>query len=225
MTQPKITHFVLFTAMTLLCAYCTPSRIVQPLQKGERQVGAHLGGPLIKFAGAPIPIPFTSLSYAQGVTNKLTAFGGVGLTAAAFGVADIDVGATYGLLVPQGARPGVSVSTDWHFMLDKWAGVFSCYPTLDANAYWTIGKPRNTAYIGLNNWFELRNTRAHGELQTQHWLPNLQAGYIFRHGKWNYTLEAKYLAAGIDNVKLVPDYIGAGGYGAFGFYFNVARSF
>jgi hypothetical protein len=52
---------------------CAPSRIVKPLEKGEQSLTANLGGPLIKFGSAPIPIPLTSVMYARGISNKTTA--------------------------------------------------------------------------------------------------------------------------------------------------------
>ena len=221
----KIAHLFIFGTMLFICSFCSPSRIVQPLQKGESQVGLHLGGPMIRFAGAPLPIPLTSLSYARGIDSTFTAFGGIGLTAAAFGVAQVDLGCTKGLWTPKGARPGVSVSPSLNFMIDKWEGNFRFYPTLDVNAYWQLGKRKNTAYIGLNNWFVLNATRTQGEPQTTRYIPNLQVGYVIRRKGWNYTIEAKYLAPFNDNVKLVPDYISAGTTGAFGIYFNVGKTF
>ena len=37
---------------------CAPSRIIKPLNKGEKAVSINAGGPLIGFAGTKIPVPF-----------------------------------------------------------------------------------------------------------------------------------------------------------------------
>ena len=217
-------------AVALLASRCAPTRIVKPLERGEQQISASLGGPMIKFGGAAIPIPMTSVSYARGFSGTLTGFGGVALTDLAFQNVHIDLGVTKGLLQPSGWRPGVSVSPSLHFLqpfsASTKAGDTRLYPVLDANAYWNVSAKNNTAYVGLSNWFELVALRAHGELQKDVWIPSAQVGYIFNgRGNMRYTLEARYMAWFNDNVKLVPEYISPTKTGAVGLYFGISKGF
>jgi hypothetical protein len=213
-------------AVAFLASRCAPTRVVRPLEKGEQQIGLSLGGPVIKFAGAAIPIPMTSLSYARGITGSLTAFGGVALTDLAFGNAHIDLGVTKGLLSPSGWRPGVSISPSLHYITQWKTGDARLYPVLDANAYWNVTAKNNTAYVGLSNWFELTALRPHGELQKDIWIPSTQFGYIFNgRGNMRYTLEGRYMAWFNDNVKLVPDYVSPTSTGALGIYFGINKGF
>ena len=221
----KKRYLAALAAASVLLTYCAPTQMVKPLYKGENQVTAHFGGPLIKFSGAPIPLPFASVHYARGLTDKTTAFGGIGLTQAAFGVVQVDLGVTQGILTPKGARPGFSVTPDLFLMYDVWQKNIRVYPTLDANAYWDIGKQKSTAYVGITNWFELNGKRAFDEPQPDAWLQGFHAGYVLRHNSWNFTLQTSFLAPFKDNVKLVPEYISFGKTGAIGVYLGVGKTF
>lgn len=221
-------HFIfrssLFCVVAFCFVHCSNSRIVQPLAKGQHQVSAHFGGPVIKFAGAPVPLPLTSLSYAHGVSESFTAFGGVGLTAAAFGNLHLDVGGTQGILKPKGFRPGVSASVDFHIIANK-SNLFFM-PQLDLNTYWLVGKHNSLAYFCINNNFDPSATRSSGEPQTTKWLPSAVLGYTFRNKTtWQYTLETRYIAPFTDNVNLVPDFVSPTTTGALGLYFAVQKRF
>ena len=111
----------LFCALLLALSFgCSPTRIVKPLSKGEQLVGANLGGPLIKFGGAPIPIPYTSAFYAKGINNKTTAFGSVHLTALAFGVFQTDFGICREVYYNEKWQLGASVNPAMHIAIDRW---------------------------------------------------------------------------------------------------------
>lgn len=62
----RVQHWIL--GVFILSVYaCSPTRYVVPLEKGDKEVTAHFGGPMVNFAGAPIPIPLTSIGYGQGL--------------------------------------------------------------------------------------------------------------------------------------------------------------
>ncbi len=220
----NITQTIALLFIAIFCCHCSNARIVKPLEKGQNQLSAHFGGPIILQGNLPVPLPLTTVSYAHGVTESFTAFGGIGLTAAAFGNLHLDVGGTQGWAKPKGWIPGFSTSVDFHIIANKEKLFF--LPMLDANAYWNVGKNNSTAYFGLNNNFDPSTTRSAGELQTTHWLPSIVAGYTFRNkGSWNYTIELRDIAPFTDNVKLVPNYASLGQTGALGFYFAVNKTF
>ena len=70
---------------------CNATRVVKPLDKGEKQLAAGFGGPGIIYTGAPIPVPLTSVSYAHGLDTGLTLSAGLHTTSAAFGVIQSDI--------------------------------------------------------------------------------------------------------------------------------------
>lgn len=204
---------------------CTPSRLVRPLEKGQKAINAHLGGPLIGFSGKTIPIPFTSVMYAQGLTNKTSVFGSIHTTSLLFGVFQTDIGACYQLYYHDRLRTGLSVTPALDMAFDKWEKKFKCWPQLDINAYWDIKPKKSFLYLGVDNWFEMARYKAHDQLQKNHWLFNPQLGFTYVRKKWNYNIEAKYLVPNIKNTPNVVDYRGINGHGAIGIYLSFTRQF
>jgi len=204
---------------------CTPSRIVRPLEKGQKVINAHLGGPLIGFAETTIPIPFTSVLYGQGITNKLSAFGSLHTTSLLFGVFQTDIGVCYKLYYNEKMKLGISTTPSLNIAFDKWEGNLKVWPLLDINAYWELEPKKSFFYAGLNNWFELAEYKAHNQKQTNYWLMNPQAGFTYARQKWNYNIEMKYLVPNIKNEPNVVDYKSFNNNGAIGLYFGFTRKF
>jgi hypothetical protein len=204
---------------------CAPSRVVRPLNKGERQVSANLGGPLFEFAGTTIPLPLTAISYAQGVSDKVTVFGGLHTTAMLYGVFQTDIGACINLYHPDSSQFGLSVNPVINMAYDKWEGNFKLWPVIDVNAYWEFKKDKSFTYIGISNWFELASQRAHGVTQENRWLINPHLGVTYLRQKWNYNIETKWLVPNVDTQPNVVDYKGVNGMGAIGIYFTFTRKF
>ncbi len=211
--------------MLLLLQSCAPSRIVRPLNKGERQVSANLGGPLLSFAGTVIPLPLTAISYAQGVSDKVTIFGGLHTTAMLFGVFQTDIGACINLYHPDSSKFGLSVNPVINLAFDKWEGNFKFWPEVDVNAYWELKKNKSFVYAGVSNWFELSNERAHQETQENRWLVNPQIGYTSVQNRWNYNFETKWLVPNLATKPNVVDYKGINGKGGVGIYITLTRKF
>lgn len=204
---------------------CTPSRVVRPLEKGQKTVSAHLGGPLIGFSGTTIPVPFTTVHYAQGITDKTTAYGSIHTTSLLFGVFQTDIGACQQIYFNDSLRFGISVNPALNLAFDKWEKKFKCWPQLDINAYWEIKSKKSFVYGGIENWFELAKYKAHGVPQKNHWLIAPQIGYTYVRKKWNYAFETKFMAPNIINTPNVVEYRGIGGKGAIGMYISFTRKF
>lgn len=85
----------------------------RPLQPGQHEVGVVLGGPLIEFAGAPIPIPNLMLAGRSGVgllaDRPLDLAYGMNLTGLPFGVLALQGDVGWLLADQQGARPAFTV--------------------------------------------------------------------------------------------------------------------
>jgi len=214
---------IIVTVFTLLA--CNATRVVKPLSAGEKQLGAGLGGALIKFVGVPMPLPLTNVYGAYGLNDKTTVFGSLHTTAFMFGVLQTDIGITQQVLKQKKYIPGMSVSPIVNLLVDRWDKNFSMYPQLDLNAYWNYGKKQHLIYTTVNNWYELRNTKAHNEKQPTHWLPSIGIGHQWFGNKLNWQLEAKYIAPNQPNKNIVVDYIGLGDQGTFGLYIGVSRKF
>jgi hypothetical protein len=211
--------------MGLLSIACNPSRVVQPIPKGELQVGANFGGPAIALGSIVTTIPLTSFYANYGLHDNTTAFASLHTTSLLFGVFQTDFGFTHQLVAPQKWVPGFSISTIANVMLDKWEKQFSFYPQVDLNAYWNYGTKKKMVYLSMNNWFELRKTKAHDEPQTTHWLPSIGLGHQWNGSKYDIQAEIKYVAFTQTNTPLVADYVSLNNKGAIGFYIGIHRKF
>ncbi|MEY2923730.1 MAG: hypothetical protein RLZZ337_270 [Bacteroidota bacterium] len=219
---------IYLSIITFLAASCTSQKIVRPLQEGEQQVSANLGGPLIGFAGAVIPVPLTSINCAKGISDSLTLHGGIQTTSLLYKTLQLDAGATYGFIKPDGWKPGLSASGSLNFLTDFREGNPKIYPQIDVNAYWDYAS-NNFMYLGITNWIEFQQTMTDGQEQRKQLLSGIQFGNTFSTEKWNYTIESKWLAPTRNSTNLVVDYrsykLGGESRGAVGIYVGFARKF
>lgn len=221
-------------------ASCAPTRFVRPLERGEKAIIASLGGPVVQVPNvAPIPLPLTSVGYAQGVTRKTTAFGVLHTTDLVFGIGKIEAGLNTYLY--QADRWGVTATPVLNFAIDKWEWNAKLWPQADFNVYYSfpfeslLDQNNHTesfyskellVYGGVNNWFELAGTRAHGEDQPKNWILSPHVGVEFQTPKWNYQFETKLLAPGVPNRDLTISYSSIlKDKGALGIYFGFKRKF
>ena len=222
--KKKIT--LLFVVVSLLIFQnCAPSRYVKPLEKKQSVVAFSFGGPLIKFRGAPIPIPFTTFGYAYGCTDKITTYGNLHTTSLLFGNLQSDLGATFKLYEKENqfgfsTSPALQIA----YNVRNQTG-FRTWPSIDVNSYYHLNKKPSYLYVGINSWIELSSTKAHDEPQTRHAIPNLHIGYSVVKTKWQHQFELKYLGLGIANTPGVVDYVGVSGKGTFGIYYSLIRKF
>ena len=211
--------WLFFTLLPIIGLYnCAPSRFVEPLDKGEVSVGAHLGGPVIEF-GAPIPMPITAIELGYGLDSNLTLHGAWHTTNF-----QIDAGVTYKLLNQNKYRPNVSVNPGFNFIYDFDDKAAKFWPTVDLNAYWNYGQRRSYFYLGFNNYFELSASKADNQTQTDYWIFNPQIGHIWKTkaDKWEIITELKFLAPYKDNsYAFIPYTSLTGKNGANGFYLGV----
>jgi hypothetical protein len=204
---------------------CAPTRIVKTIPKGQTNISASLGGPLISFHNLIIPMPLTSVSVAHGFKDNLTGFAGLHTTALAFGVIQTDIGITKTLKKQDGWSPGISVSPVANLMFDTWEHHFKFYPEADINVYWNYKQKQNYVYAGMFNWVELSATRAFNEPQSNQWIPGFYIGHTWSRKIMEYSVEAKYLEPFTSNKNLVVEYTSFGNTGAIGIYFGITRKF
>ena len=202
---------------------CTTSRLIKPLDKGEKQIAASLGGPLMNL-GVPVFLPLSAINFAYGADSNTSVYGDIHLTSGLFGVMHLDAGVLQSIYASP--KFGVTSSLQANYMLDFWQGQSRFYPQLDVNAYYNYRtKKEHFVYLGFTNWFELSSTRAHNEEQAVHWIPAVQLGHVWDKGKWLHQFEMKYLAPNYSNQGIVVDYISLGGKGSLGAYYTISRRF
>jgi hypothetical protein len=204
---------------------CAPSRFVKPLNKKEQAINVALGGPLFAYNELVIPMPFLSATYGYGIDSTLTGFGGINFTSAFYGNVQIELGVTKNILKQSGAVPALSITPVANIIYrNKEAKKF--YPQLDTNAYWEFNQKRNFLYAGISNWFELESKKEYDQEQTNYWLISPLIGQIFVRRKWDFTIEAKFIAPNITYESNVVDYKSPlGKRSAFGIYFGYTRKF
>lgn len=219
--------WIYVTFLIVVAQACTVQQVVKPLEKGKKQVSGNFGGPLIGFAGTTIPIPLTSIGYAQGISDSITLHANLQLTSIAYKNIHLNTGATYGLLKPNGWKPGISTSVSANILTDVRIGNWSVYPQIDINSYWDYNN--HFMYFGLTNWIELSGNKAHNEEQQKRMLTGIQFGNTWNTNKWSYSIESKWLAPTRNTEDLTINYktyrFNNEPKGAVGIYFGLARKF
>jgi hypothetical protein len=204
---------------------CAPSRFVKPLEKGQQALNASLGGPLIGYGSAIIPVPMVTATYGYGLDSVLTGFGSLNLTSAFYGNFQIELGVTRQLIRQKGKWPALSVSPVANFIYRNKDAV-KFYPQLDLNAFWEFNQKRNFFYAGVSNWFELSNNKTLEQDQPHHWLFTPQIGQTFVRKNHDFNIEIKAVAINVTNHGSVADYkTPFGKQGAFGMYVSYTRKF
>ena len=204
---------------------CSPSRFVKPLNKKQQAADISLGGPLIGYGAATIPVPFITATYGYGIDSSLTAFGAVNITSALFGNVQCELGVTKQILKQKQYIPALSISPVANIIYRPHAP-FKFYPQVDINLFWEYGKRKNLFYVGVNNWFELATKRTFDIKQKNNWFVTPMLGHSFSGKKWNVNIEAKIIAPNLSNEKIVVDYkTPFKKHGAFGIYLGYTRKF
>lgn len=211
--------------MTLLLIQCAPARYVKPLKSKEQVVSFTFGGPIIQFAGAPIPIPFTTFGYAYGMSDKITTYANIHTTSLLFGNIQLDAGSTIGIYEKE-KKYGFSFSPTLQMAASlNTKNSFRIWPSADFNFYYHPKQKESYLYSGLNSWFELSSKKAHREVQNTHVIPNIHAGYVIIKSKWNHQFQMSYLGIGLSNLPNVVSYVGMAQKGSFGFHYALIRKF
>jgi len=197
---------------------CAPTRALAPLEAHQAAVTASLGGPIVEFAGAPIPLPITSVGVIYGLDGKTNLHAAVYPTnLALFGVFGFDVGASRELVTPDGPRPRVMVDVSAYTFAGNVAegdpkGGFRLFPDASVIVSWPIPggaeQARTIPYVGVDNFVEV--------LPSPRYVPSLVFGDQLRVGKRvGLQLEGKWVAPWVDTDPLVPHWYGVRRRGAF----------
>lgn len=211
--------------LLLLAGSCAPTRFVKPLDEGESALGFNAGGPLIHFAGTVIPVPFTSVYYGYGISDKGTASVGLHATALVYENLQMDLAYTHQLVSQDKVIPGFSITPASQFIVGLREGAFRFYPSIDLNLFYEYGRHKHMTYFSLNNWFDPHPGKINEGTQYRFWRPSLGFGHLIRFNKWEVGLEYKFLGASIDNTRTVVDYVNDFETGAHGIYLQFFKKF
>ena len=209
------------TLLGILLSGCSGSRIVQPLNQSEWQVSGSFGGPLVDKQGKEEFIPLSSVSAAYGFKQNLTGFASWQLSSYLANVYQFDAGYSHEILHPFYLQPGITYTPQLNVFYQHGFENFKLYPQLDVNAYWLLPN-KDFVYTGLSNWFELSQTKAHGQPQDNHWLPAIHAGYSKYLNNYSATIELKYIDPLKKASSNIINFTNYNNKGAFGLYFSVA---
>lgn len=223
----KHKYFILIVSILVYIFSCSPTRVIKPLNKGEKQISASLGGPLINYSSTTIPIPFTSIGGAYGIDEDFSLFGALYPTAAAYGVFQTEIGLVNQLKAPDTLKfykLGVSLNPSLNFLIDHWKGNFRFWPKYDFNIYSLIGKNRKSfLYLGLSHWYDFYAVKAHGVLNDRFIISHLNSGIMINKGAWNHQLDIKLFST--YNKNIVVDYYSPIGSIPWGIYYSISKNF
>ena len=152
-----------YLSVFLLCA-CGTMNGARPLEKGQHAVGLTIGGPMVEFGGAFIPLPNAVIEGRSGMApikgHRWDVNYGLNLTAIAFDQIGTHVGGNY-LISPQdGMRPAWSVGTRMFLYsnhissatVDDGKGLWATNE-VTTTVSWKVG--RQMVYTGFSQYFDL----------------------------------------------------------------------
>jgi hypothetical protein len=213
---------IIFFVLNLMFS-CTPTRIIKPLRKKETAIGGSFGGPLIKFSGAVIPIPYITLNGGHGVSDKVTLTGAAHVTSAVFGVAQIETGALISLWQKDSMKQGISLHANLNTAFNQ--KDLRLWPQTDLN-YFKHLTQKAFLYAGVSCWFEPDLNGPHNTRIDNFIIPSIQFGYMMNQKSWMFQFEGKVIAPNENNKFVAVDYVTPlGKAGAFGVYFTAAKRF
>jgi hypothetical protein len=210
--------FLIFMAVLFSCG---PSRFIQPLEEGKQAISVHLGGSLIDYNDVTIPIPLTSVTYANGLTDMVTVFGSVHTTSLFFNNLQLEVGVLSQFKKQEKWIPAYSSALVLNFITEMNEGNSKLWPQLDGNVFWHFMGHKNRLHIGYSFWIDPKMLD-----ESKFAIFNPHIGYTRQIKNWNVGVELKFLAPTYDNSKLfIPYQSITGDRGANGIYLQVTKQF
>lgn len=206
-------------ALSILGFSCTATRVVKPLEKKEIQIGVDAGGPFVN--GGLVPL--TSVHAAYGISERLSAFGGLHLTTMAFQTLQLDLGACYGVSQQDGFIPGVTLNTVLNPLVSLRDRQSRFYPELTPNAYWQLGE-KHLLHVGLAHWFDFYTSQYDiGEGKLLH--PSVNIGYRANLRRLVLAAEFKWLSFNQEHKIPQATVNSLGDRGGYGLYLSTSYRF
>ncbi len=224
-----------FVLGAVALAGCAASRSVAPVGKGRHAFTASFGGPFVEFAGAAIPLPFASVGYRYGVSDRTSVHTSTYLSGPIiFGIGGLDVGINHMVLDAKGARPRLMFDvTNYFFFGDNRAtgepgdppGGFRWIPDITLLMSWDLGEGRNgrpphRIYIAWDSFVQL--------VPTPTYTPSAILGTELQADRnVGVQLELSWVAPFTNTTTAAPVWFGPGNQGAvaakIGLQFRIPR--
>jgi hypothetical protein len=187
------------------------SHLVRPVGQGNARFSVSAGGPLLIFHGAPVPVPVTTVGAAYGVRDDVDVHADLHPTAAAYGIAGLDVGFAWhplhgprGALTLGGAVYGFGNGQDAVLLADPWLGGM-----VRVASWFSLS-------LGMHNMLRV-DTSDPTLRSTFPWAPSPFLGLAFRtSGTTELELEFRWDAAASNARLAAPQYVNLGDYGTLG---------
>ena len=203
--------------LVLLCSGCGTT-LLAPLPSHTTLVTASLGGPAVLLGGAPIPVPVSTVGVAYGVSDAVATRGALHPTAAAFGVAGLDLGMVVHPLREHRAQLALGLDayafengSDAIVLADPWVGTrFLLAP------WFALG---GGMHLPIRVLSSDSTVRALSPLA-----PTLFLQPAFITGPWEWTTELRWYAPTSCGSCTAPDWVSPGGRGAFGVVLGASYS-
>ena len=217
----KVLSIVLIVALFS----CSPARFIKPLEKNQKAVMAHLGGPLINFSGIPMPIPFSSIGFGYGLRDRLTVYSAWHTTSALFGNWQQEFGISFEPLsyrFPIKCSIQTGVQGIQGFRMIR---VLQAYPTLDLNIYRELPKKSGIMYLSQRSWFNFYALKAHGESRSNVIVSGWHLGFQKNTPKYKHLIEWGWIMPQSPNQPNVVKFIGLKGQGALSIQYSITHCF
>lgn len=132
-------HGLAFIVTGALLGACGASQPVRVLPAGSTTITASVGGPVVPETSPIGFAPSVLLGAAHGVTDELTMHASVHALMAVFGVAGLDLGASFRVWHQQGAMPELTASAQATMFVDCTPfGDPRLYPDASVTASWDV---------------------------------------------------------------------------------------
>lgn len=185
-----------------------------PLAKGTTEVSASLGGPMIVFGGAPVPLLMSTIGLAHATSDAVTVRGALHPTAAAFGVAGLDLGFVLHPIL--GHRAALTVG------LDGYGFGNGADAVLLADG-WIATRWKLAPWFALGGGLHvpLRIATSSSELrETTPVAPTVFVQPAFVVGHFELDVEVRWYALASNGGILAPAWVSPGGVGTLGLVFG-----
>lgn len=190
-----------------------------PLAKGTTEVSASLGGPMIVFGGAPVPLPVSTVGLAHAVSDTVTMRGALHPTAATFGVAGLDLGVVAHPIL--GHRAALTLGIDAYGFGNGADAVLLADP-------WVATRWKLAPWFALAGGIHvpIRYATSSPELRgTTPVAPTVFVQPAFVVGRFELDVELRWYALASNGSILAPGWVSPGGVGTLGLVFGVAYRF
>ncbi len=195
-------------------AGCAAHTALTPVGEGTTRANVSFGGPLVSAFDTRIPIPYLTAGASYGLRGDLDLHGTLHLLPLAYGLAGLDLGATWFPVANDGWTPAVGLGGRLMTFVSLKSDVderVRIYPYLSATAAWRQGP--GLLFLGAD--LAIPFTRPDYDPEAVHVILSPSVGYRWDLGaSMKLVTELKVQAINVRSDRLAADYVKIGGHGA-----------